>query len=316
MPVYHNAGSLLDLVAQLRALSDRNRSYDFEFIFVDDASRDDSYRLLKQTASTDSRVRILKLSRNFGSNAAILAGFGWARGDAIVMLSADLQDPPETIDSMIAQWQTGRKVVLAVRKDRGDPFFTKVFSFLFYRLFRAFALKNMPRGGFDFFLIDRKVCNLVREMEERNTYLMGLILWLGFDPSIIEYSRQKREAKYGRSMWTWTKKIKYFIDSFVAFSYAPIRVASLIGSCLGITGGLYAMWIIYFRLTSHREAPGWASLMVVFLVVSGVQMLILGIFGEYLWRNLEESRRRPRYIVEQSYPEAEENVCQYRVKNG
>ena len=156
----------------------------------------------------------------------------------------------------------------------------------------------MPERGFDFFLIDQQVCSLINDIQENNAYLMGLILWLGFDPYVLQYNRQAREEKYGQSMWTLTKKLKYFVDSFVAFSYFPIRLASGLGMVFSVMGLLYALWVIFARLFLGIEAEGWASLMVVVLIAAGVQMLILGIIGEYMWRNLDETRRRPRFIIE------------------
>jgi dolichol-phosphate mannosyltransferase len=156
----------------------------------------------------------------------------------------------------------------------------------------------MPPQGFDFFLIDRQVCDLVTNIQEHNAFLMGLILWLGFDPAIIFYHRKKREERYGRSMWSFTRRIKYFIDAFVAFSYMPLRAASGLGIILAIIGALYALLIIVMRLGFGQNPEGWTSLMVVLLVVSGAQMMMTGIIGEYLWRNLDETRKRPPFIIE------------------
>jgi dolichol-phosphate mannosyltransferase len=175
-------------------------------------------------------------------------------------------------------------------------------------LFRRFAIKTMPRRGFDFFLIDRQVCDLLKGIQESNAYLMGLILWLGFDPAVIYYHRREREQRYGRSMWTFARKIKYFVDSFVAFSYIPVRASSLLGIGLSIVGFLYAVVIIVARLLFGVEAEGWASLMVVLLVVSGAQLLMIGVLGEYMWRNLDETRRRPRFIIERTVEAAESNA--------
>jgi dolichol-phosphate mannosyltransferase len=218
-------------------------------------------------------------------------------GEAIIAIAADLQDPPELIDEMLRLWRDGQKVVLAARKSRDDGLIADAFSNVFYALFRRFAIKTMPRQGFDFFLIDRQVCDLINHIQENNAYLMGLILWLGFEPKVIYYDRKKREKRYGRSMWTQGKKIKYFIDSFVSFSYIPIRAASIIGICLSFLGLIYAIAVIILRLILQINVEGWASLMFVVLILSGSQMLMLGIIGEYLWRNLEETRRRPRYII-------------------
>jgi len=298
VPVYHNATSLPDLLVEIQKVADKNPSDEFEFIFVDDGSGDNSFEVLTTLGESEPRMRVVKLSRNFGSNPAIMAGLSQAKGDAVAAIAADLQDPPELIHEMIDLWRDDNKVVIAARRDREDPFPTSLLADTFYKLFRRHAIKTMPERGFDFFLIDQQVCELINEIQENNAYLMGLILWLGFDPYVLYYDRQAREEKYGQSMWTLAKKLKYFVDSFVAFSYFPIRLASGLGMIFSLLGLLYAVWVIVARLFLGIEAEGWASLMVIVLIAAGVQMLILGIIGEYMWRNLDETRRRPRFIIE------------------
>ncbi|MEP7290026.1 MAG: glycosyltransferase family 2 protein [Chloroflexota bacterium] len=300
VPVFHNAASLPDLLAKFQDLARLNSKDLFEFVFVDDGSRDNSFEVLQKLALSESRVRIVKLSRNFGSNAALLAGMDQARGNVIAAIAADLQDPPELIDEMLAKWRQGHKVILAARESRDDPGLTAVVADAFYALFRRFAIASMPKHGFDFFLIDRQVSDLIKGIQESNAYLMGLILWLGFDPVVIYYHRRAREKRYGHSMWTFAKKIKYFVDSFVAFSYLPVRAASLLGIGLSFVGLAYAVEVIVARLFFNIHAEGWASIMVVLLIVSGVQLLMMGILGEYVWRNLDETRSRPRFIIERT----------------
>ena len=298
VPVFHNAPSLPDLLARLQALASRHPRDAFRFILVEDGSRDDSFQVLLALAKAEPRVTVLKLSRNFGSNAALLAGLAEADGDAVATISADLQDPPETIDAMLAHWRAGKKVVLAAREDRDDPPATAFLADVFYRLFRRYAIATMPDGGFDFFVVDRTVRDLLLGIQESNAYLMGLVLWLGFDPAVVRFRRVAREPHYGTSMWGFGRKLKYFIDSFVAFSYVPIRAASLLGLLVSATGLLYALFIVFAHFALDLKVQGWASLMIVLLVVSGAQLLVMGMIGEYLWRNLDETRRRPRYVVE------------------
>lgn len=301
VPVFHNAASLDALLSEFKKLAAQNPEESFEFIFVDDGSKDESLSVLQELAQEEARMRVIKLSRNFGSNAAILAGMMHAQGDAIAAIAADLQDPPELLHEMIQAWRNGRKVVLAARRERHDPGLTNLIADIFYMLFRRFVIKSMPERGFDFFLIDRQVNELIINIQENNAYLMGLILWMGFDPMVIYYTRRAREERYGTSMWTLAKKIKYFIDSFVAFSYLPIRLASLIGLLISIAGVIYAVLIIILSITTDFKTQGWASTMLVILLTSGIQMVILGILGEYLWRNLDETRKRPRFIIDYSF---------------
>jgi dolichol-phosphate mannosyltransferase len=298
VPVFHNAASLPDLLARLTALAERHPLDAFRFVFVEDGSKDDSFAVLLALAKSEPRVTVVKLSRNFGSNAALLAGLAEADGDAVATISADLQDPPETLDAMLAHWRAGKKVVLAAREDRDDPPVTALLARVFYRLFRKYAIATMPEGGFDFFVVDRAVRDLLLGMKESNAYLMGLVLWLGFDPAVVPFRRLAREARYGRSMWGFGRKLKYFIDSFVAFSYVPIRAASLLGLVVSAAGLLYAAFLVWAHFALDLKVQGWASLMIVLLVVSGAQLLVMGMIGEYLWRNLDETRSRPRYVVE------------------
>ncbi len=298
VPVYHNAPSLPDLLARLQALASRHPGDAFRFVFVDDGSKDDSFAVLLKLLKVEPRVTVVKLSRNFGSNAAILAGLAEGDGDAVATISADLQDPPETLDAMLAHWRAGKKVILAAREGRDDPPATAFLASVFYRLFRKYAIATMPEGGFDFFVVDHAVRDLLLGIQESNAYLMGLVLWLGFDPAVVPFRRQARDARYGRSMWGFGRKVKYFIDSFVAFSYVPIRAASVLGLLVSAAGLLYAVFIVFAHFALDLKVQGWASLMIVLLVVSGAQLLVMGMIGEYLWRNLDETRRRPRYVVE------------------
>jgi dolichol-phosphate mannosyltransferase len=298
VPVYFNAPSLPDLLRAFQQLAGQNPADQFEFVFVDDGSGDNSLGVLVGLQQEEARVRIVKLSRNFGSIPALSAGMSQARGDAVAVISADLQDPPELIHDMLALWRQGKKVVIAARAGRDDDPLTSFLSNTFYSLFRRFALKTMPMRGFDFFVIDRQVCDLLSQINESNSYLMGLLLWTGFDPAVVTYQRKERELRYGRSMWTFVKRFKYFIDAFVAFSYMPIRVSSVVGIIMSILGVLYAAFVILNRLVFNIKIEGWSSLMVVLLIVSGVQMTMLGILGEYLWRTLEQSRRRPNFVID------------------
>ena len=296
VPVYFNELNLPALMDRLLALSSDN-TYEFEYIFIDDGSGDNSYAILQEFAAKDSRIKVIKLSRNFGSFVASLAGIRNATGDCLTIISADLQDPPELILEMAKEWKSGYKVVLAVRKGRKDSVIVELTSSFFYWVMKKFVMSNMPPGGFDFFLIDKKVAQIVSRCQEKNTSLAGLILWLGFDRKLIHYNRAKRDL--GKSMWTFRKRFKYFIDSITAFSYLPLRVASILGVAISIFGFLYIGYIFYLYFFIMIPPPGWSTIMVVILFVSGIQLIILGVIGEYLWRNFDETRKRPVYVVDE-----------------
>jgi glycosyltransferase involved in cell wall biosynthesis len=298
VPVYQNALHLPDLLTRLSAACGSVPGMQTELVFVDDRSRDDSFAVLRRLVAGEPRMRVVRLSRNFGSNAAILAGLHHAQGDVVVVITADLQDPPELIPEMIARWKDGHEVVLASRRNREDPAATRLFAGVFNRLFRTFVFRDFPADGFDFVALDRKVVARLVAMPEKNSYLFGQILWLGFTRAVIPYDRAPRAG--GTSAWTFWRKVKYFIDAFTAFSYLPVRFASVAGFLLAILGFFYAAFVVLMRVTGHIPERGFSALMVVVLVASGTQLLVTGIMGEYLWRVLEEVRPRPAFVVDET----------------
>lgn len=295
VPVYFNEGSLQELHRRLAIVAGQYADRSFEFIMVDDGSRDGSFAVLAGLAKADPRVRVLRLSRNFGSNAALLAGLGVTAGDAVICISADLQDPPEIIPRLIEEWDKGAEVVLAQRNSRQDPWISRLFASAFNHLFRYLVAPDFPKEGMDCVLLDRRAVTPIVRMAEKNSFLFGQVLWVGFSRAFIGYDRESRRE--GESRWTFAKKVKYFIDAFSAFSYLPLRASTFIGLTVASGGFLYALVVIAQRLFFAREMPGFAALMVVLLVTSGTQLVLFGVLGEYLWRVLEEVRRRPPYIV-------------------
>jgi len=273
---------------------------EIEMVLVDDHSRDRTPQLLRELAARDSRIRWLRFSRNFGSHKAFTAGLEFATGDCAVILAADLQDPPEIVPQLIGKWRAGAKVVWAVRGAReGESPATKLFSRIYYELMRRYAVAEMPETGADFLLMDRVVLGALRGAPERNTSLLALIQWMGFDQAQITYTKEVRRA--GVSKWTLSKRLKLAVDSFVSFSYAPIRMMSGFGFLFALLGFLYAIFLAVRRIFYGAPIEGWTSLICVVLVVSGVQLIMLGVLGEYLWRTFDESRARPRYIIESSH---------------
>lgn len=273
-------------------------SVEHEIVLVDDRSTDRSYEIAYDWAIEDPNVQCIRLSRNCGSHAAFSAGLKCCTGDCAILLAADLQDPPEVIPELLQQWAAGNDVVWAVRSGReGEGWTTKLFSRAYYWLMRL-MLPEMPATGADFLLMDRKVVEAYNAIPEKNTSFLAMILWVGFRQTSIEYVKQARRA--GRSKWTFSKKLKLLIDSLVSFSYAPIRLMSLAGFGMATCGFLYALVVIIGRLAGWIVAgTGFAALMTVLLVGQGAIMTMLGVLGEYLWRTFDESRGRPRYIIEE-----------------
>jgi dolichol-phosphate mannosyltransferase len=300
IPVYYNEFNLPETVPALLHLQDLLPDYSLELIFVDDASGDGSLGVLRKFAAQfPEQIRVVKLTRNFGSMAAILAGMSVARGACVGMITADMQDPPELFLEMLKHWEEGFKAVLAVRQDREESLGQKLYAWIYYRLLDRFALPGYPQGGFDFFLVDRQVANEVVRINEKNTNLMSLIYWMGFEHKSIPYIR--RERKHGVSRWTLSKKIKLFIDSFVAFSYVPIRFLSAMGVLIASGSFVYGAVIFAAWLKGGIEVKGYTPIMVLLTLTAGIQMTMLGILGEYLWRALDETRRRPQFIIDRIY---------------
>lgn len=301
VPVYYNETNLPDTISRLIALEKKLTQSQIELLFVDDGSGDNSLGvLLDFQIKYPQKINVIKLARNFGSMAAIQAGFTIATGDCVGMISADLQDPPELFLEMIDYWEKGNKAIFAVRQDREEPFLSKLFSNTYYSLIRKLAIPDYPIGGFDFFLVDRQIVNELLRIQEKNTNIMTLIYWLGFKPIMIPYIRRSR--KKGKSRWTLSKKIKLFVDTFVAFSYFPIRVLSLIGLIMALGSFLYGTFILLYRLFFGIPVQGYVTTMLVMTFASGIQMTMLGVLGEYLWRTLDEVRRRPPFVIDEIFP--------------
>lgn len=298
IPCFHNELNIEPTTKKLleieKGLPDGTK---FEFIMVDDGSKDKTFEKLVEFQNSHShQVKVIKLAKNVGSYTAILAGMSNATGDCCIVISADLQDPPELIAEMYSYWQKGIKLVLATRQNRNDPFLSRLGASVFYFFIRKMALKNMPKGGFDFVLFDQELNQEVLKIREKNTNTLYLLPWLGYDYVCIPYERQKRTV--GKSKWTLSKKIKLFVDSFVSFSFAPIRIITFLGILFGIIAILYGFFILYAKLSGDILIEGWSSMMLVFLFVSSFQMIALGILGEYVWRTFDASRKRPDYIIE------------------
>lgn len=301
IPCYYNEDNIPVTMRELAA-NEANfpAEVSFEYVLVNDGSGDDTLGALQRAqAQYPGKVRIVDLTANVGSYNAIVAGMAHATGDCQAVITADLQDPPELMVQMYDYWLRGFKLVVGNRQDREETGLGSKLAKLFHWLMKHMAIKNIPDGGFDFVFFDRRVSQQVASMQERNSNVFYLMVWLGYPYVNIPYVRRKREI--GISRWTLSKKVKLLIDSLLAFSFVPIRAISVVGLGLGAVALLYGLYIIGLRLLGPAEPQGWTTLMVVLLFVSAFQMIALGVIGEYVWRGLDTARQRPMYLVDKVY---------------
>lgn len=298
VPVYYNEENLLPLYTDLNEKVLTKLDMDYEIIFVDDGSKDNSYNVMQELAKLNDKIILVKLSRNFGEHAALLAGLSKCTGDLAVRKAADLQEPSEVILDMIKKYKEGNKVVLATRADRDEPMSQKAFSNLYAFLMRKLALENMPKGGFDTFLIDRQVIDVLVNMNEKNTSLMSQILWSGFKTDTVPYVRKKREV--GKSRWSLSKKIKLVYDSILSFSYFPVKFITALGFLSSLASVILLIYTLYKKFTGIIDMEGYTSILIVMLMGFGIIMLSIGIIGEYLWRAFDAARNRPVFIIDEN----------------
>jgi dolichol-phosphate mannosyltransferase len=299
IPAYNEEGNLPVLYERLVSVTSNVTQQDFEFVFVDDCSTDQTANILNALYQKDKRVHVVRFARNCGSHAAISAGLNFCTGEAAIKMAADLQDPPELIPRLIEQWQKGYKVVWGKRKERiGERYITLAFSRAFYFLMNRLTNVKQPSSGADVTLVDRTVIEALKQCNEKNASNNMLIAWLGFSQTYIEYTKEARYS--GSSKWTFSNRLKLFIDSIISFSYVPLRLMSLTGILFSITGLLISLRLFYNALFKGAPVTGWPSLMITILIIGGFQMIMLGMLGEYLWRTYDETRGRPKYVIEKN----------------
>lgn len=268
----------------------------YEIIFVNDGSRDSTREIVAGICNKDGSIKLIDLSRNFGHQLAITAGMDNSSGQAVIVIDADLQDPPEVIIEMIEKWKEGYDVVYGKRvKRKGETFFKKFTAKLFYRILKGIADVDIPPDVGDFRLIDRNVCDALKLLPERNRYVRGLISWLGFRQAGVEFVRDERFA--GETKYPLKKMIRFAIDGITSFSYKPVKIATYVGTAISAASFIYLIVVIIQRLFTHTTVPGWASIVAINLFFNGIILIMLGIIGEYIGRIYDESKRRPLYII-------------------
>lgn len=300
VPVF-NEQEVLSLFRE--RISDVMQSCDVQWrvIFVDDGSSDDSLKNMKAMHATDNKFGYLSLSRNFGKEYALTAGLDHASADAAVVIDVDLQDPPELIPDMIAQWHAGYDVVYATRKARhGESAAKKLTASWFYRIINSMSKIDIPKDTGDYRLMSRRAYQAVNKLRERNRFMKGLFAWVGFKQKQLYFEREPRAA--GETKWNYSKLWRFALDGITSFSYMPLRFATWIGMFVAISSFIYGAVIIAKTLILGNDVPGYPSLMVVILFLGGIQLTALGIIGEYLGRMFNESKQRPLYLVDEYQP--------------
>lgn len=298
IPAYNEESVLPMLFKRLQALANKQTDYDFEFLFVNDGSRDDTLRLIQQAARVDSRISYVNLSRNFGKEIAMIAGLDHVRGDATVIIDADLQDPPELVPKMIKHWEDGYDDVYAKRRSReGESWLKKKTSKFYYKTLQRVTHIPIQEDTGDFRLLDRRVVEALKCFRESQRNTKALFSWVGFNKKEIMYDRDPRAA--GETKWNYFKLVNLAIDGITSFTTAPLRVASVFGGMVSFAAFIYILYLVIRPLFGVPTGDGYSSIMAAVLFLGGVQLLSLGVIGEYVGRIFNESKQRPLYFVEE-----------------
>lgn len=298
IPAYNEQEVLRHLYERIGKLADENKNYDFEFLFVNDGSRDNTLEMLKTYAKDDNRISYVNLSRNFGKEIAMIAGLDHVTGDATVIIDADLQDPPELIPMMISYWEEGYDDVYARRKSRaGESWFKKFTSEFYYKLLQKSTSIPIQQDTGDFRLLSQRCVEALRQFRESQRNAKGMFSWIGYKKKEIMYDRDPRAA--GETKWNYAKLINLAIDGITSFTTAPLRISSVLGTLVSFAAFVYIIYLVIRTALYGSDLAGYPSMMAVILFLGGIQLLSLGVIGEYIGRIFNETKQRPLYLVEE-----------------
>lgn len=304
IPAYNEEAVLDKLYERLSGLAQKVKKYQMEFLFVDDGSRDKTMQIIRGFAQKDPRIAFVSLSRNFGKETAMIAGLDHADGDAVVIIDADLQDPPELIPEMIQYWEEGYEDVYAKRKSReGETWLKKSTSRLFYKMLQRSTNITIQRDTGDFRLLDKRCVEALRQIRESQRYTKGMFSWIGFKKKEITYNRDPRAA--GTTKWNYSKLLNLAIEGLTSFTTAPLRISSVLGLAVSISAFVYIVFLVIRTLMYGTDVAGYPSLMAVILFLGGVQLLSLGVIGEYIARIFNETKHRPLYFIDDFHRDAD-----------
>lgn len=306
VPAYNEKDVLDMLYDRLLKIMNDNSSYNFEILFVNDGSKDNTLEIIKKLRDKDKRVCYVNLSRNYGKETAMIAGFDYCKGDCVIILDADLQDPPELIPDMLRYWEEGYDDVYAKRRSRkGETFLKKFTSKMYYKTLQSVTNIEIQKDTGDFRLLDRRCVEALKSMRESQRYTKGLFSWIGYKKKEILFDRDPRAA--GETKWNYRKLIGLSIDGLTSFTTAPLRMSAILGILISFIGFIYMLVIIVKTLAFGIDSPGYSSTMVVILFLGGIQLIFLGIIGEYLGRAFYETKERPLYFIDCYNEEKEDN---------
>lgn len=299
IPIYNEEGNILKLIERLKLVVDKIQLSSVEYIFVNDGSKDSSLLMIKELAKNNKEIKYIDLSRNFGHQIAVTAGIDHSQGDAVVIIDADLQDPPELIPQLYAKLKSGFEVVYAKRKSRqGESFVKKFTARMFYRILRKMTSINIPVDTGDFRIMDKKIVEVLKKMPEQQKFLRGQISWVGFKQTYVEYDREERLI--GTTGYTYKKMIRLALDGITSFSNFPLKIVTIAGFVVSAISFFVALYALYSRFVSKDYLPGWPSLILAILFIGGIQLIGIGIIGEYISRMSANIRNRPLYISRES----------------
>ncbi len=295
VPAYNEAANLKQLVDEV---SNQLSAYQFELIVVNDGSKDDTLQVIKQLHESDERIKFVSLARNFGHQQALRCGLFFAKGDAVITMDADLQHPPSLLPEMIALWEQGNAIVATTKSDSSDtPFIQSFFTKIFYRVLNFVSDVSMHHGAADFRLMDRKVVELINQSPENDLFLRGFVEWVGFKKATISYAPKARFA--GKSQYQMRRRVSLGVNGLTSFSVKPLRLAVVAGSIISLLAFIYALYALYVFFFTEKAITGWTSLLLSVLFLGGLQMLMIGILGEYIGKIFMQTKGRPNFVVEE-----------------
>jgi dolichol-phosphate mannosyltransferase len=296
IPVMNESGNIDIIVKKIS--NELKENFDWELIFINDGSVDDTLERIKRNAQRYNRIKYISFSRNFGHQNALRAGYDYASGDCVICMDGDMQHPPKLIFQMIKKWNDGYDIVYTIRKDSEEiSFFKRITAKIFYKIMNIFSDVKIDPGAADFRLVDKQVVDVIKSIKENDLFMRGMISWLGFRQCGIEYEPEKRV--WGNTKYTFRKMVQFAISGITSFSVKPLHIATVVGYAMAFIAFIYALYAIYIKIFTDTTIEGWTSVLVIVLLIGGIQLIMIGILGSYMGKLFMESKKRPNYIIKE-----------------